>query len=119
MDVKWKVILSKMCHLPGRGPQGGTLGIEEYPSQNNDNVEFQPDDKKIKFIDDLSILEIINLLSIGFSSYDYNSHAPSDIGTDNFYLKPQNTKVQAGAELGQAQLKLELELCYTSFEILS
>ena len=46
MDVKWKVILSKMCHLPGRGPQGGTLGIEEYPSQNNDNVEFQPDDKK-------------------------------------------------------------------------
>ena len=26
---------------------------------------------------------------------------------------------QAGAELGQAQLKLELELCYISFEILS
>ena len=24
---------------------------------------------------------------------------------------------QAGAELGQAQLKLELELCFTSFEI--
>ena len=29
------------------------------------------------------------------------------------YIKP------AGAELGQAQLKLEPELCYTSFEILS
>ena len=28
-----------------------------------------------------------------------------------------NIVKQAGAELGQAQLKLELELCFTSFEI--
>ena len=34
-------------------------------------------------------------------------------------LSSKNNKKQAGAELGQAQLKLELELCYTSFEILS
>ena len=34
------------------------------------------------------------------------------------FLDPE-IKKQAGAELGQAQLKLELELCYTSFEILS
>ena len=32
-----------------------------------------------------------------------------------FTLEPG--KEQAGAELGQAQLKLELELCFTSFEI--
>ena len=31
----------------------------------------------------------------------------------------RNIVEQAGAELGQAQLKLELDLCYTSFEILS
>ena len=36
-------------------------------------------------------------------------------GKIKFHLKSK----QAGAELGQAQLKLELELCYTSFEILS
>ena len=29
-----------MRPLPGGGPQGGTLGIEEYLSQNNDNVQF-------------------------------------------------------------------------------
>ena len=31
----------------------------------------------------------------------------------------QEWQEQAGAELGQAQLKLELELCHTSFEILN
>ena len=51
-------------------PPGGTLGIEEYLSQNNDEVEYLPNDEKFKFIDDLSILEIINLLSIGLASYD-------------------------------------------------
>ena len=37
-------------------------------------------------------------------------------------LKIKNVRKQieqAGAELGHAQLKLELELCYTSFGILS
>jgi hypothetical protein len=46
------------------GPQGGTLGIEEYLSQSNDNVDFLDQDEKFKFIDDLSVLEIINLISI-------------------------------------------------------
>ena len=31
----------------------------------------------------------------------------------------ESPEAGAGAELGQAQLKLKLELCYTSFEILS
>ena len=87
-----------MHHLPGGGPQGGTLGIEEYLSQNNDNVEFLPDDEKFKFIDDLSILEILNLLSIGLTSYDYHSHVPSDIGTENLYLESENTKMQSYLE---------------------
>ena len=98
MVVKWKGFLSKMRHLPGGGPQGGTLGIEEYLSQNNDNVEFLPDDEKFKFIDDLSILEILNLLSIGLTSYDYHSHVPSDIGTENLYLESENTKMQSYLE---------------------
>ena len=32
-------------------------------------------------------------------------------------VKEWNIKKQAGAELDQPQLKLELELCFTSFEI--
>jgi hypothetical protein len=50
MKVKWKGLLSKARHLPGGGPQGGTLGIEEYLSQSNDNAEFLDLDEKYKFM---------------------------------------------------------------------
>ena len=92
MVVKWKGLLSGMRPLPGGGPQGGTLGIEEYLSQNNDNVDFLEKDEKFKFIDDLSIIEIINLLSIGLASYNCNNHVPSDVGTDKMYLDAENLK---------------------------
>ena len=74
--------------------QGGTLGIEEYLSQSNDNVVYLETSEKFKFIDDLSIVEIINLLSIGLASYNFHNHnhVPSDIGTDNLYLAPENMK---------------------------
>ena len=92
MVVKWKGLRSTKRPLPGGGPQGGTLGIEEYLSQSNDNVDFLEASEKFKFIDDLSIVEIINLLSIGLANYNFHHHVPSDIGTDNLYLAPENTK---------------------------
>ena len=94
MVVKWKGLVSSLRPLPGGGPQGGTLGIEEYLSQNNDNVDFLEYDEKFKFIDDLSILEIINLLSIGIASYNFHNHVPSDVGIDNLYLDPKNIQSQ-------------------------
>ena len=94
MKVKWKGLLSKARHLPGGGPQGGTLGIEEYLSQSNDNAEFLDLDEKYKFIDDLSILEIINLISIGLSSYNCRNHVPSDVGIDNKFLDKSNIESQ-------------------------
>ena len=47
------------------------------------------------FLDDLSVLEILNLLNIGLTTYDHHSHVASDIGTENLYLKPDNTKMQS------------------------
>ena len=94
MVVKWKGLLSSMRPLPGGGPQGGTLGIEEYLSQNNDNVDFLENDEKFKFIDDLSIIEIINLLSIGLASYNCYNHVPSDVGTDRLYIEAEHLKSQ-------------------------
>ena len=94
MVVKWKGILSSLRPLPGGGPQGGTLGIEEYLSQNNDNVDFLDLSEKFKFIDDLSTLEIIILLSIGLASYDFQCHVPSDVGIDHFYLDPNYLQSQ-------------------------
>ena len=111
MLVKWKGLRSTVRPLPGGGPQGGTLGIEEYLSQSNDNVDFLDRSEKFKFIDDLSIVEIINLLSIGLASYNVHSHIPSDIGIENFYLPPENLKSQKYLEniskwTTQRQMKL-------------
>ena len=94
MKVKWRGLLSKVRALPGGGPQGGTLGLEEYLSQSNGNTDFLNDDEKYKFIDDLSILEILNLISIGLSSYNFHNHVASDIGVEHSYLDPNNIKSQ-------------------------
>ena len=50
--------------------------------------------KKYKFIDDLSILEIINLLMIGISSYNHRSHVASDIGEQNKFIPSNHQKTQ-------------------------
>ena len=94
MRVKWKGHISTFRNLNGGGPQGGTLGIEEYLSQSNDNCDFLPDDEKFKYIDDLSMLEIINLISIGIASYNFKAHVASDIGVKNSYLPAENIQSQ-------------------------
>ena len=62
MRVKWRGQLSSLRYLPGSGPQGSTFGVLEYLSQSNDNSENVPVDDKFKFMEDLTLLEIINLL---------------------------------------------------------
>ena len=65
MIVKWHGTESSMRMLNGGGPQGALWGILEYLAQSNNNTDYISPNRKFKFIDDLSILEIINLLSIG------------------------------------------------------
>ena len=43
-----------------------------------------------KFVDDLSTLELLNLLTIGLSSYNFKAHVASDIGVHQKYLTPEN-----------------------------
>ena len=45
-------------------------------------------------MDDLSLLEIINLISIGLSSYNFKQHVASDIAVDELYLPAENIKSQ-------------------------
>ena len=94
MQVKWKNILSSMRDLPGGGPQGCSLGLESYKSQSNSNADFIPKEDKYKWIDDLSILEIINLLTIGLASYNFKNHVASDVGTDQKFLSTNNIQSQ-------------------------
>ena len=53
------------------------------------------DDDKYKFVDDLSVLEVINLITIGVTSYNFREHVASDIGTDQLYIPSENLKSQS------------------------
>ena len=94
MKVKWNGQISSSQRLNGGGAQGGLPGILEYLSQNNDCADFLSEDERYKYIDDLSILEVINLIRIGISSYNWKTKVPSDIQTENNFLPPENIKSQ-------------------------
>ena len=94
MSVKWNGAMSKPHPLPGGGAQGGQLGQIEYLSQSNDNVEFLSPEEKFKFIDDLSVLEMINLVMSGLSSYNFKQHVASNIGIHGQYLPAANINSQ-------------------------
>ena len=94
MVVKWKGAKSSTRPLNGGGPQGGTLGITEYTSQSNDNADFVNGDEKYKSIDDLSLIELINLISRGLTSFNCKFSIPSDIATGYNYLPPKKPNTQ-------------------------
>ena len=62
MSVKWHGCRSVPRKIKGGGPQGATIGILEYLSQSNNNAECVSPEDRFKFLDDLSLLGIINLL---------------------------------------------------------
>ena len=94
IQVKWHGTLSSIRNMPGGGPQGCHLGQLQYLSQSNDSGNTVPDEDRFKFIDDLSLLEIINLLACGLFTYDTTQHVPSDIPIDGKFLANQSCKSQ-------------------------
>ena len=85
MAVKWHGQLSEIKKLNGSGPQGSTIGLLEYLAQSNNNCSMVDSDKRFKFIDDLTILEVVNLISIGISSYNVKNQVPNDIPDQKRY----------------------------------
>ena len=83
MKVKWHGLVSNTRKLPGGGAMGASLGNWEFLSQTNNNADCIPQDDRFKFVDDLSTLEIINLITIGLSSFNTKNQVPSDIPTQN------------------------------------
>ena len=95
MVVKHNGVYSTPRPLHGSGAQGATMGILEYLSQSNDNSDFVNQEEKYKFVDDLSILEIVNLLTIGISSFNIKYQVPNDIPTHNQYISAENLLSQS------------------------
>ena len=50
---------------------------------------------RYKWVDDLSILELINLITVGLSTYNVKEQVPSDIGVDQQYLPSENILTQS------------------------
>ena len=94
MTVKWHGIKSSTYDLPGGGPQGCTFGLLEYKSSSNNNADHVPQKMRFKFVDDLSILEKLNLILLGLSSYNFRQHVASDIGTNQKFLPSSNIQSQ-------------------------
>ena len=88
--VKWRGFNSSPRRINGGGPQGATLGILEYLSQTNNSADCVGSEDRFKFVDDLTILEIVNLLTIGISSFNMKHEVPND----NLYKPPENLKSQ-------------------------
>ena len=94
MKVKWHGKVSSTKELKGGGPQGSTFGIWEYLSQSNDNADNISESDRFKFVDDLSFLEIIQLLSAGIATYNVRAHIPSHIPTHNQIILGKNLRSQ-------------------------
>ena len=94
MSVKWHGQRSVPRTINGGGPQGATIGILEYLAQSNNSADCVSEGDRYKFIDDLSILEIVNLLTIGISSFNIRGQVPTDIPGHNQCVPAKNLKTQ-------------------------
>ena len=57
-------------------------------SQSNANCVKE--DFRWKWIDDHTLLDIINLLNIGISSYNTKLHVPNDLDINKYFIPPSN-----------------------------
>ena len=94
MRVKWHGKMSQPRKLPGSGAMGANLGNWEFLSQTNNNADCVPEEDRFKFVDDLSTIEVINLLTIGLSSFNMKEQVPSDIPTHGQFIDSSNLKSQ-------------------------
>ena len=93
MQVRYNGAYSGTYSLPGGGPQGTLVGLIEYFVQSNDNANCVDPELRFKFVDDLSILELVMLSGL-VTEYNFKQHVASDIGIDELYVPASSLKCQ-------------------------
>ena len=93
MKVKFNEEESDWLDLVGGGPQGTLLGQIEYIIQSNNNADSISEEDRFKYIDDLTILQLVCLSGL-LSDYNFRNHVASDIAVDQKYLPPSSYKIQ-------------------------
>ena len=92
--VKWNNTFSSEKKMNAGGPQGSTTGILEFLSISNDNSNCIPEEQRFSYIDDLSCLELVNLLIIGLQTQNLKQHVPSNLPVHNQTIQAENLKTQ-------------------------
>ena len=73
---------------------GSTFGILGYLSQSNNNADCVPEEDRFKYMDDLTILEIISPSSIGIATHNLKTNVPSNIPLHNQVVPADHLKSQ-------------------------
>ena len=93
MKVKFNNEVSDFFTLIGGGPQGTLLGGIEYLAQSNDNADCVNPEDRYKYVDDLSLLQLVLLAGL-LIEYNFETHIPSDVAIDKKFLPPSSFKTQ-------------------------
>ena len=94
MFVRWHGEMSTRKQMPGSGAMGATFGILEFLSQTNNNSDNIPIEDKYKYFDDLTTLEVINMLSIGLTSLNVKNQVASDLPIHGQFIDKSQLKSQ-------------------------
>ena len=97
MEVRFNNTYSSTHKLPGGGPQGTLIGLIEYFVQSNDNADCVDPDMRFKYVDDLTVLELVLLANL-LTEYNFKQHVASDIGIDEFYVPATSLASQTNIE---------------------
>ena len=73
MRIKWKGIYSKKINLNGGGPQGSLFGNLTNLAQSNESADMINIKDRFKFVDDLTLFEIVNLLITEIATFRHST----------------------------------------------
>ena len=93
MKVRFNGEESDFLSLIGGGPQGTLIGQLEYLVLSNDNADIVSPDDRYKYIDDLTLLQLVCLSGL-LTEYNFREHVASDIGIGQSYLPADNYQTQ-------------------------
>ena len=65
------------------------VGLIEYFVQSNDNADCVDPELRFKYVDDLTVLELV-MLGMWLSDYNFKQHVASDIGIDEKFVSASN-----------------------------
>ena len=80
------------------------VGLIEHVVQSNENADCVEPDMRYKYVDDLSVLELVMLVSL-LSEYNFKQHMASDIGIDELYVSPKPRRTFTTLPAGHLKIK--------------